>query len=164
MDHVSAGEAQREVARHRRRRMRAQATSHRASPVPGRFLTPAWLERSFVLPLMTPEATDERADIPAQRRVAGPVEPPEESSVAEFARPSHQDIDFARVVRRADLCRMVTRLHWIATGLAGVALVLFLLLSSVLLLGLVLVLALVAVAAFAARVSLNRAPVPRVRR
>ena len=196
MDHVSAGEAQREVMRHRRRRMREQARSHRAAPGSDRYQTPEWLERSFVLPLTKPEATDvtshdvpsqplpshddaeqirrvidgyseDRPDIPAQRPVdpvAGPVEPPAEPSLAEFVRPPSEDVDFARVVRRADLCRKVTRLHWIATGLAGLALILYLLISSVLLLDLVIVLALVAVAAFAARVWLNRAPVPRLHR
>jgi len=196
MDHVSAGEAQREVVRDRRRHMREQARSHRAVPVSDRYQTPEWLERSFVLPLTKPEASDvtshdvpsqplpshdddtaehirrvidgyaeDRPDIPLQRPVDPPVEPsPTELGAADFVRPPSQDVDFARVVRRADLCRRVTRLHWLATGLAGLALVLYLLMSSVLLLGLVIVLALVAVVTFAARVWLNRAPVPRLRR
>ena len=195
MDHVSAGEAQREVLRSRRRRMREQARSHRAAPTSHRYQTPEWLERSFVLPLTTPEASDvtshdlpsqpvpshdddvtdqirrvidgyaeDRPDVPAQRPVESPEEATSELGAAEFVRPASQDIDFARVVRRADLCRRVTRLHWLATGLAGIALVLYLLLSSVLLLDLVIVLALVAVVAFAARVWLNRAPVPRLQR
>ena len=73
-------------------------------------------------------------------------------------------IDFARVVRRADLLRQVTRLHWVATGLAGLALVIYLLVSSAWVLDLVVVLAVVAVVAFAVRFRLNRAPVPRLQR
>ena len=173
MDHVAAGETQRDIVRKRRRRMREQARSHRAVPVSDRYQTPAWLERSFVLPLTSPEATDVASqDVPSQpfpKHDDDPAAPtPTTGDQADlhsgFVRPPSHDIDFARVVRRSDLCRRITRLHWAATGLAGLALVLYLLLSSVLLLDLVIVLALVAIVAFGARVWLNRAPVPRLQR
>ena len=169
MDHVAAGEAQREVVRNRRRRMREQARSHRAVPVSDRYQTPEWLERSFVLPLTSPEASDVASqDVPSQPFPKHDDDPvvreASELGSRSVQRPPSHEIDFARVVRRSDLCRRITRLHWIATGLAGLALVLYLLLSSVLLLDLVIVLALVAVVAFAARVWLNRAPVPRLQR
>ena len=47
-----------------------------------------------------------------------------------FVRPPSEDIDFARVIRRSDLSRKVTRLHWVATGLACLALVVYLLAGS----------------------------------
>ena len=182
MDHVSAGHATLNGVRSRRRRMRDQARSRHAGQAPAldRYQTPEWLERSFVLPLTQPEASDvpsqpvPRHDDDPERlpeaRVK-PVEHLEETTFgptlaprASFVRPASDEIDFARVIRRADLCRSVTRLHWVATGLAGLALIAYLLLASVWVLDLVLVFALVALGAFAVRFRLNRAPVPRLQR
>src|SRR3954447_14312732 len=67
MDHFSARDAMRPGAHSRRWRMRERARSQHAAPpapdsaparLPGRYQTPEWLDRSFVLPLTRPEATD----------------------------------------------------------------------------------------------------------
>jgi hypothetical protein len=176
MDDVSAGEATRQGANNRRRRMRADARSLHAvqAPVSDRYQTPEWLERTFVLPLTEPEASD----VPSQSvpHHDDDPEPTEESRViphiesegvaapGSFVRPASEDIDFARVVRRSDLCRAVTRLHWAATGLACAALVFYLLAGSMLVLDAVVAFALVAVVAFAVRIRLSHAPVPRLQR
>lgn len=180
MDHVSAGESTLNGVRSRRWRMRDQARSRRAGQAPGsdRYQTPEWLERSFVLPLTQPEAADVPSQ-PVRRHDDDPQRAPEAQVTpfeavpgdtlgptlgASFVRPPSEEIDFARVIRRSDLCRKVTRLHWIATGLAGLALVLYLLLSATWVLGLVVVFAVVAVVAFGVRFRLNRAPVPHLQR
>jgi hypothetical protein len=177
MDHPSARDTRRQGAHSRRWRMREVARSQH--PVPAhasdRYQTPEWLERSFVLPLSHPEASDvpsqpvrSHDDDPTPKPLSTPSldadAQPVPPSPAAFVRPPSEDIDFARVVRRADLCRTMTRLHWVATGIAGLALVAYLLSGSVLLLDAVVVFALAAVVAFAARVRLNRAPVPRLQR
>jgi hypothetical protein len=168
--------------------MREQARSQHAvqaldqAPVSDRYQTPEWLDRSFVLPLTQPEASD----VPSQavRRHDDDPEPtpeaavssgldavvPEQATVpatgpaAPFVRPPSEDIDFARVIRRSDLSRKVTRLHWVATGLACLALVVYLLGGSTVMLGVVALFALLAVAAFGVRVRLHRAPVPHLQR
>lgn len=177
MDDVSAREATRQGARSRRRRMRADAILLHGvqAPVSDRYQTPEWLERSFVLPLTQPEAND----VPSQAipRHDDDPEPTEVTDViphiesddgvppaASFVRPVSDEIDFAKVVRRSDLCRSVTRLHWASTGLACAALVFYLLAGSMLMLDAVIACALVAVVAFAVRIRLSQAPVPRLQR
>jgi hypothetical protein len=182
--HVSAGDATRQGTRNRRRRMRDLARSRHAAQasVTDRYETPAWLDRSFVLPLTEPESNDvpsqaagrhdddpERTPEPeviphpdAQALPLSPAEAP--ATQGSFVRPPSPEIDFGRVVRRADLSRTITRVHWVATGLAGVALVVYLLLPSVVLLSVVIACAVASVAAFALRYRLNHAPVPRVQR
>src|SRR3954451_2967620 len=208
MDHFSARDATRLGAHSRRWRMRERARSQHAAPpapdpapdpvpLPGRYQTPEWLDRSFVLPLTRPEGTDVpsqpvrrhdddpapesrmRPEVPRQLTRSGtpPTTPqvtadvdagaaPEEEIADDgtFVRPASTDIDFGRVVRRSDLCRAVTRLHWVATGLTGLALLLYLLFGSTAALVAVVVLAVVALGAFGVRLWLNRAPVPRVHR
>jgi hypothetical protein len=180
MDHVSARDARRQSAHSRRWRMREQARSqHAAVPAPAsdRYQTPEWLDRSFVLPLTEPAASDvpsqpvRRHDDDPDRASEARVIPgahaqrqPSGAARAGFVRPPTEHVDFARVIRRSDLTRTVTRVHWIATGLAGLALVAYLLSSSTAALGAVVALATVAVAAFGVRVALHRAPVPTVQR
>jgi len=180
MDHVSARDARRQGAHSRRWRMREQARSQHPvqTPVSDRYQTPEWLERSFVLPLTQPEASD----VPSQpvRRHDDDPEPAAEATVtpgldavapepetvppAAFVRPPSEDIDFAGVIRRSDLTRTMTRLHWLSTGLAGLALVAYLLSDVTVVLAAVALFAVVAVAAFGVRVRLSRAPVPRLHR
>jgi hypothetical protein len=179
MDPVSAGEETRDGARTRRRRMRDQARSQRAvqSPVSDRYQTPEWLERSFVLPLIEPDASEvpsqpvpHHDDDPTMTRVvralpqeaAGTATQP--ASHTQFARPPGDEIDFARVVRRSDLCRTAGRLAWTGAGLAGLALIADLLLSSMVVLGVVVAFALASVAALLLRIKLTHAPVPRLQR
>lgn len=176
MDHVSARDATYEGLRGRRRRMRDRARAQhpmRSAPA-DRYQTPAWLERSFVLPLTPPEASD----VPTQPVPHHDDDPVTEACVTEhadtlanepataegFVRPPSDEIDFALVVRRADLARRATRVHWVATALAGLALLGFLLLGATVLLDGVVVLALLAVAAFVVRLRLSRAPIPRLQR
>jgi hypothetical protein len=178
MDNVSAGEATRDGARTRRGRMRDQARQLTAQPpVFDRYQTPEWLERTFVLPLQHPEASD----VPSQtvpHHDDDPEPSPEPRVIAEdslatsaesappaqFLRPPSEDIDFARVVRRADLCRNAGHLGWASAGLAGLALIAYLLMTSMVVLGVVIVFAVVALASFALRIRLSHAPVPRLSR
>jgi hypothetical protein len=178
MDHVSARDTMRQAAHHRRWRLRERARTHRSVPAVAsdRYQTPEWLERSFVLPLSTPEANDvpsqpvrrhdddpvpEPRVMPRLEAAVGPVAP---TSLPAIVRPPMVHVDFARVIRRSELCRRVTRVHWVATGLAGIALVLYLLTGSSALLSAIIVCGAVAIIAFAVRVRLDRAPVPHVRR
>jgi len=180
MDHVSARDATRLGAHARRWRMRQQARSrHTRQPHPAfseRYQTPEWLERSFVLPLTTPEGSDVPSQ-PVRRHDDDPAlepamsqgpdaaaRPDPAAGLTRFVRPPSEDVDFARVIRRSDLSRTATRAHWTAIGLAGLSLLLYLLVGSRVALVAVVVLALVAVAAFVVRVRLDRAPVPRVQR
>ncbi len=162
--------------------MRDQARSRHAGQAPAsdRYQTPEWLERSFVLPLSKPEVSEvpsqpvrRHDDDPehAAEALVAPIEALPETPFgptlapgATFLRPAGEEIDFARVVRRSDLCRTVTRLHWVATGLSGLALVAYLLFSSIWLLDLVVVFAVVAIVGFAVRLRLSRAPIPRLQR
>lgn len=178
MDHVSARDARRQGAHSRRWRMREQARSQHSpvsAPASDRYQTPEWLERSFVLPLTQPEAAEVPSQ-PVRRHDDDPDRGPEvrmtpsfedkpgtpRTLSASFVRPPGEHVDFARVIRRSDLTRKVTRLHWAATGLACVALLAYLLTGSAVALGAAIALAAVAVVAFGARVWFNRAPVPHV--
>ena len=135
MDHVSAGEAKRDGARTRRRHMRDKARAQHGgqSPVSDRYQTPEWLERSFVLPLTRPEASDVPNQSVPRHDDAAYLSP--EPRVMEhdaraarhraehgphFVRPPSDDIDFGRMIRRADLCRRAGRLSWATANLAGV--------------------------------------------
>lgn len=149
MEQGSTGETMRARLEARRDLVREQGRPQQALgqplpspvPLPGsvRYRTPEWLERSYVLPIRDP--------------------------VTEvFVRSPSEDVDFARVVRRSDLQRVATRLHWSATGLAGIGLVAYLLLATTPLLLIVITLAVVACGGLVARVALSRAPVPRVQR
>jgi hypothetical protein len=180
MDHVSARDAMRSGAHDRRWRMREQARTHRSvqAPASDHYQTPEWLERSFVLPLSKPEASDvpsqpvRRHDddpapeprLMANAEAAAEAATPGTTSAPLFVRPPTADVDFARVVRRSEMCRTVTRVHWAATGLAGIALLVFLLMDSTAALAAVVGCAAVAIAAFGVRVWLHRAPVPTVQR
>jgi hypothetical protein len=191
MDNVSAGEDMRGGARARRHRMRDAARSHASPAAPDHYQTPEWLERSFVLPLTRLEAGPENgpgtrteiSDLPQQtrphhddhhpghhqdvHREPGMIDrllhddatPP----ARPFVRPPTEQIDFGLVVQRADLARTAARLSRLAVGLAGLCLVAYLLLSSVVLLGVVVVFALAALVALTVHLRLTTAPVPRLR-
>jgi hypothetical protein len=175
MDHVSARDTARLGAHNRRWRMRERARARHAAPARAsdRYQTPEWLDRSFVLPLTSPDMSDVPTQ-PVRRHDDDPAPEPGlaprlEASVpaasqAPFVRPPSEHIDFATVIRRSELCRQATRLHWLATGLAGLALVVFLLVPSTVAVATAAVFAAVAVGAFVVRLRLTRAPVPTVRR
>ncbi len=176
MDQVWAGWATRDGARFRRRLMRHQARSQHAAetPAPERHQTPEWLRRSFVLPLTDADPSDVASggpgDVPRQgvphHDDDPPLDPPPAPPTARapFVRPPSDQVDFALVVHRADLCRTAGRLAWAGTGLAGLALIVFLLTSGAVALGATVLLALAALAAFTIRVRITRTPVPRLRR
>jgi hypothetical protein len=173
MDHVSAGEATRDGVGARRRRMRDQARSRHAGrpPVSDRYQTPEWLDRSFVLPLTRPEASDvphqpfphhdDDARMSERETTAAPIVAP---VVAPFVRPPSEHIDFATVVRRSDSRRTAGRLALATAGLAGLALIAYLLVPTPLALGVVAGLVVASLVCLAVRVRLARAPIPRLQR
>jgi hypothetical protein len=175
MDQVSAGETSTEVVRARRKRMRATARGLRAAPPKqNAYETPQWLDRSFVLPLTEPEVSD----VPSQSAPhhddyrAGLVEPatvepdvgPEVEAVPVFVRPATPEIDFARVIRRADLSRSATRTAMASTAITGLVLIGYLLSSSPVVLGMAISFALVAIGAVGVRLRLATAPIPHLDR
>ena len=179
MDHISAGDATRDGARTRRRHMRDKARAQRGGPSPAsdRYQTPEWLERSFVLPLTHPEARD----VPSQSvgrhddaayLAAGPRVIDHDTRAVHsqgvrgpaFVRPPSDDVDFARMIRRADLCRSVARVSSASAGLAGLALIVYLLLTSVAALAVVIVCTVACLASMATLVGLTHAPIARLQR
>jgi len=168
MDPVPAGDTSSDTVRARRKRMRAQARAlHPAtSPKSEVFETPQWLERSFVLPLTKPVATD----VPSQptphhddyEPEPGPEPETVESTTPEpgqapvpapaFVRPADREIDFARVMWRSDLSRTSTRAVLGSTGLVGLVLIAYLLTSSRVVLGMAIAFSLMAVVAVVVRV------------
>jgi hypothetical protein len=120
-------------------------SSGNSSVVDAHYRTPAWLDRSFVLPA---------GRVPSPR--AAPTEP-----APGFVRPAGEDVDFVRVVRRTDTCQRAQRT-------STVALLVFLLLLAAYVATAVpmlavgaLVAAAVATSAVLVRVVLRTAPVPR---
>jgi hypothetical protein len=172
MDQVPAGETSSDTTRARRGRMRARARGLRPVPPPEQdvFQTPQWLERSFVLPLTEPQATD----VPSQPvphhddygsdLVERPTAEPEAEPASTFVRPPTPEIDFARVIRRSDLSRTASRTALSATGIAGLLVVLYLLLRSPVVLGMALAFGLIALVSVGVRVRLATAAVPHLER
>lgn len=160
-------------ARARRGRARAQSLARRAlAPQPGRFETPEWLERSFVLPLTEPEAAGSSPTsrpLPTQNRplhddLAVTSHPATAPALSAFLRPATPQIDFALVVRRTDLARAHSRVARTSASLCGLTLVGFLLAAAPWLLAASAVLLVVAVAALVAQVRLARLPLPHLTR
>lgn len=166
MDQVSASDTANDVVRSRRKRLRAEARGLPATEPDG-FQTPQWLDHSFVLPLTAPEVSD----VPSQSvphhddfesRSDGSADPASAAGPA-FVRPPTKSIDFARVIRRADLSRAATRTALASTSVAGLLLLLAYLLSlSAVVLGMAISFGLVALVATAVRVRLATAPIPHL--
>ena len=168
MDEISTGDTTSDATRARRKRMRADARGLRlvASPDSDRYQTPEWLDRSFVLPLTRPEVTG----VPSQSapdhdnfpevRLRESAVPAQEA----FVRPPSREIDFARVIKRADLGRKATRLAMASTGIACVALIVFLLTSSSVLVTVAIAAAVTALVCVGVRVRLSTAPIPHLER
>jgi hypothetical protein len=169
MDQVAAGDTTSDVVRARRKRMRAEARGLRPAPKSDGFQTPQWLDRSFVLPLTVPEATD----VPTQsvphhddfenRPDAGVPEAAAQTEPS-FVRPPTKEIDFARVIRRSDVSRTATRTAMASTGVAGLVLIAYLLTMSSIVLGMAISFALVSLVAIGVRVRLAIAPLPHLNR
>lgn len=142
-------------------------------PPPTRnFETPEWLDRSFVLPLMQPQVTAlphqpvpnssvPRQSMPHHDDVEGSV-PDGEGTERSFVRPRVNEVDFVEVIRRSDLTRTASRAAIVATGLAGVLLILFLLTTDAVILGMAIAFALVAAVAGAVRLRVTRSPLPHL--
>ena len=81
-----------------------------------------------------------------------------------YVRPPSREIDFARVIKRSDRGRKATRLATAATGIACVALILFLLTDSSVLVPVAIGAAVVAVICVGIRVRLSMAPIPHLER
>lgn len=162
MDHVPTGETTSDTAHARRRRMRAHARELHpgASPDAGGFRTPEWLDRSFVLPLTRPEATEVPSQpTPHHDDFDSFREPLEEDARSGFVPPPTPDVDFTRVIRRSDLSRKASRSTVAASGLAGLTLVVYLLTMSMLVLVVAVVFGVVALVALVARVRLETVPI-----
>jgi hypothetical protein len=178
MDQVSAGDTASDAVRARRRRMRAEARGLRFVPESEEFQTPQWLDRSFVLPLTVPEASDvpsqsvphhddfaeQPSGAPAPETVGEPVAAPAAGPGTPFVRPPTREIDFARVIRRADQRRTASRTAMAATAVAGLLLIAYLLSSAAVVLGMAISFALVAVVAVVVRVRLAAVPIPHLDR
>ncbi len=161
MDQVPTGDTSSDTAVARRGRMRAQARGLRpALPEPDVFQTPQWLERSFVLPLTEPEATDVPSQpVPHHDDFEAAATEPAEGAPA-FVRPPTPEIDFARVIKRSDMGRTATRTAFAATGVAGLFLIVFLLVGSPVVLGMALAFGLIAVVAVGVRIRVATAAIP----
>lgn len=192
MDRVSAGDTTSAEAQARRDRLREQARErrHRAPPDLGRgapaetrhraserFRTPEWLDRSFVLPLARPEVTvlpsqptphhDRAAYLSPHerlRRVAAPSAGPAAVAAPVFVRPPTREIDFARVVRRADVRRAATRTALTTAGLAAVLLMAYLLTAGTGALAASILFGVAALVALGVRVRVGTAPIPHLER
>jgi len=170
---LSADGTARDGVRNRRKQRLAQARARRRTgAVPDRFQTPEWLERSFVLPLedrgvSVPSQSQPHHDDFPQVSVAGrPAYAAELNAAAtpSFVRPPSKEIDFARMVKRSDHCRRASRAAIALIGLAGLAIIVFLLTMHPLPLEVAIACAVLAVLAAGVRVRLGSAPVPHLER
>jgi hypothetical protein len=75
-------------------------------------------------------------------------------------RPPTKEVDFTRVIRRAEAARVAHRTATVATSLTGLALVAYLITASPVVLAAVVLGVLVAVLAVAVRLRLSAAPIP----
>ena len=173
MDNASQGDTTSDPTRTRRRGMQSQARGLRptASPQADGFQAPEWLDRSFVLPLTRPEVTDVPSQsVPDHDNYSEPRLPdsPAPETDAEptpaFVRPPSRDVDFARVIKRADRCRGATRTAAAATAIACLALIGYLLTSSPIILSITVLAAVGALGALVVRLSLSSAAIPHVKR
>jgi hypothetical protein len=120
------------AARARRLDARAQAFAGRAiaplaepEPQPGppageHYVTPAWLDRSFVLPVSGPREEDRGPD---NRPGTGTGTGTLLAEAPRFERPPSPQVDFAAMVRRADACRRGHRTALLAFLVALLAVV-----------------------------------------
>ena len=175
---LSADGTARDDVRARRKRSLAQSRAQRrAGVVPDHFQTPEWLERSFVLPLAdrgvtVPSQSQPHHDDFSETQVSEtplsghPAYAPQVNPAATptFVRPPSKEIDFARMVKRSDHCRMATRAAVASIGLAGLAIVIFLLTMDPLPLEGAIACTVLAVLALAVRARLGTAPVPHLER
>jgi hypothetical protein len=140
-----------------RDRMRAHARKQTGERGP--FLTPEWLDHSFVLPAVVDGGG---ISLPSPR-AASPVsvEAAEEETRA-FERPASPEIDFVTVMRRADIGRRARIVTAVALVAALVAAVVFQVTGQPVVAAVAVLAVAVTLGAAATRVVLNRAPVPYI--
>jgi hypothetical protein len=123
----------------------------------GPYLTPQWLDHSFVLPAADeyaePSLPSPRGELPVPTRAI-------DEAVPVFERPATPDIDFVAVVRRADIVRRARIVTAAALLVALVAAVVFQVTSQPVVAALAVLAVVVTLGAAATRVLLTRAPVP----
>ena len=154
--------------RARRTSVRAQSMGHRRTAVSSgkRFETPAWLDHSFVLPVQEPVDESAAGTMPVQQRPDHDdlvAQPAATVITTDFVRPASEEIDFVRVVKLADACRLARRTATYAVMVALLALTIFMLTRSSVVLPLLVIAAAGGVGAASVTLWLRRAPIPRVR-
>lgn len=138
------------------------------------FATPDWLERSFVLPLTPPSQVSRpvhgseviavpHQHVPRHDDLSG-QQVEAASSAQPFVRPPSTEIDFARVIKRAEVTRVATRTATVSGGFTGLALIAYLISSSALVLPVLAFTGLVTLVALAVRLRVSAAPIPHLER
>lgn len=166
MDDPTTVEARSYDALARRRRMRdtarADAKARRSRNRP-QYQTPQWLDRSFVLPLSGPGVSAMPAQpLPHHDDLAHLVESAPATAPGLFVRPPSKEIDFARVIRRAEGARHAGRTAVASTGITGLAVLGYLITGSSVALAVMLVAAVLALVALAVGRRLSAAPIPHL--
>ena len=166
MDIPSTGRTRSETSRARRERMRAEARDEARDEARARrhhgFETPEWLDRSFVLPLTRPEVTTMPAQPVPHHDDMGDLGSAEADSSSCFVRPPSKEIDFARVIKRAEGERLAGRAAAVSTGVTGLAVIGYLITGATLVLVVMLVAGLVTVGALGLGRMLGAAPIPHL--
>ncbi len=137
-----------------REEMRARAREQSST---GPYVTPTWLDHTFVLPDQeTPPVRAAHSEAVALPRPRAAITP----EVPVFERPATPEVDFAAVMRRADLGRRARVVTAAGLVLAVLAVVVFQLSGQPAVAVVAVLAALVSLAAAVTRVVLSRAAVP----
>lgn len=140
--------------RARREAVREETFARRRAR-PQRYATPAWLDRSFVLPVQPTDAAADETTAETPRHVPAREWP-------EFVRPPSEEVDFATVVRRADALRLARRTALFALALTTLVLGIIVLTGSTAVLPLVVVSAAGVLVSGTVLVVLSHAPIPHL--
>jgi hypothetical protein len=141
-----------------RDRMRARAREQTGAEH-GPYLTPEWLDHSFVLPAAV-EAGGVSLPSPRGESPVAVETLDQEAPAAVFERPASPEIDFVAVMRRADIGRRARIVTAVALVAALVAAVVFQVTGQSAVAAIAILAVAVTLGAAATRVVLNRAPVP----
>jgi hypothetical protein len=138
-----------------RDRMRARAREQTGERGP--FLTPEWLDHSFVLPAAVEGGG---ISLPSPRGESPTSVEAAEEETPVFERPASPEIDFVTVMRRADVGRRARIVTAVALVAALVAAVAFQVTGQPVVAAVAILAIAVTLGAVATRLVLNRAPVP----
>jgi hypothetical protein len=129
------------------------------------FETPEWLDHSFVLPLTRPEVTAMPAQPLPDHDDLGDsgdlVDGAHDDSPC-FVRPPSKEVDFARVIKRAEGERLAGRAAAVSTGVTGLAVIGYLITGATPVLVVLLVAAVVSILALVLGRLLSAAPIPHL--